>query len=204
MNIFQNFKLLKLDMEENGWVIEAFPFAYKDTDYIVLVKLYQKGDIKKDKYALLEVEFLKKNDIYDNLIVQANTCKLMTDARTLREYFGLKWSNNIGDILRQFSEQFAKFIPSKVNPSKTEGLQVAMVKSLSESDSKDPSKIYCYSVRRNSGGGTRSAFNDNKSRLLRPNLHSKFKDDQSVSFYYSLERAREKTDAQIINIFSNK
>ena len=77
MNIFENFRLLKQDMEENGWVIEAFPFKYKDIDYIVLIKLYQKDDIKKDKYALLEVEFLKENDINDNLIVLAIRVNLL-------------------------------------------------------------------------------------------------------------------------------
>ena len=204
MNIFDNFRLLKKDMEENGWVIEAFPFKYKSIDYIVLIKLYQKDDIKKDKYALLEVEFLKKNDINDNLTVLANTCKLITDAQTLREYFGIKWSKNIGDILHQFSEQFANFIPSKFNSLKTEEFKVAMVRSLSKSDSQDPSKIYCYSVHRNASGGMRTAFNDNKSRLLRSKLHFKFKDDKTVSFYYSSNSEREKNDAQIISNFSHK
>ncbi len=144
------------------------------------------------------------HDIRDNLIVPANARGFLTTAQELREYFGIEWSENLGDILRQFNENFARFIPDQVNPSKKEVLKVAMVKSLSESDSQDPSKIYCYSVRRNPNDGKRSIFNDNKSRLLRPDLYFKFKDDRTVSFYYSSDSEIEKSDAEIINNFSQR
>lgn len=204
MNIFENFRLLKTDMEEKGWVIEAFPFNFKQVNYVVLVKLYQENDVKENRYALLRVEFLKMHDIRDNLIVPANARGFLTSTQTLREYFGIEWSENLGDILRQFNKNFARFIPNKVNPSKKEDLKVAMVKSLSESDSQDPSKIYCSSVRRNPNDGKRSTFNDNKSRLLRPNLYLKFKDDRTVSFIYSSDSEKEKSDAEIINNFSQR
>ncbi|WP_297483419.1 DUF6037 family protein [uncultured Photobacterium sp.] len=204
MNIFENFRTLKIDMEEKGWVIEAFLFSYKNIDYICLVKLYQENDVKENQYALLRVEFLKVHNIEDNLIIPANARGFITNAQTLREYFGIQWSDNIGDILHQFNENFSRFIPDKVNSSKDEWVKVAMVKSLSESDSQNPSRIYCYSVRRNSGGGIRSIFNDNKSRLLKPDLYQKFKDDHTVSFCYSSESEREKSDTEIIRNFSHK
>lgn len=196
-------------MEEKGWVIEAFPFDFKQVDYIVLVKLYQENDVKEDQYALLRVEFLKMHNIRDNLIVPANAGGFLTSTQTtstqeLREYFGIEWSKNLGNILRQFNENFARFIPDKVNPSKKKVLKDAIVESLSESDSQDPSKIYCYSVRRNPNDGKRSTFNDNKSRLLRPDLYFKFKDDRTVSFFYSSDSEIEKSDAEIINNFSQR
>lgn len=204
MNIFENFRLLKADMEEKGWVIEAFSFSYKQVDYIVLVKLYQRNEIKENRYALLRVEFLKIHDINDNLVVPANARELLADARALREYFGIEWSENLGNILRQFSEHFAKFILGKVDLSKSNEFKVAMTKSLSESDSEDPRKIYCYAVRRNCDNGIRSIFNDNKSRLLRPKLYDKFMDDHTVSFCYSPNSEREKTDAEIMRNFTKK
>ncbi len=42
--IFENFKLLKNDMEKNGWIIEAFNFNFKSIEYIILVKLYLKHE----------------------------------------------------------------------------------------------------------------------------------------------------------------
>lgn len=204
MNIFENFKLLKVDMEEKGWVIEAFSFNYNNIDYVVLVKLYQRHEVKENPYALLKVEFLKIHNIEDNLIVPANARELLIDARTLREYFGIEWSENLGNLLRQFSEHFAQFIPDKVNLSKTDLFKIAMTKSLSKSDSEDPNKIYCFGVRRNYDNGTRSIFNDNKSRLLRPKLYEKFIGENTVSFSYSTDREKEKSDAEIIKNFTKK
>lgn len=204
MNIFKNLKLLKADMEEKGWVIEAFSFNYNEIDYIVLVKLYQKDEVKENRYALLKVEFLKADNIDNNLVVPANTQGFFIDARTLREYFGIDWSENLGNILYQFSEHFAQFIPEKVDLSKSNLFKIAMTKSLSESDSEDPNKIYCYGVRRNTNNGTRSIFNDNKSRLLRPNLYEKFIGENTVSFCYSTDIEREKSDTEIIRNFTKK
>ncbi|UFH58268.1 DUF6037 family protein [Sulfurovum mangrovi] len=202
MNIFENFRVLKQDMENHGWVIEAFQFIYKNRDYIVLAKLYQKDD-RKPKYALLQVEILKKNDINDNLTIPVNTNGFMTDAKTLREFFDIDYSENIGDILRQFNEYFSTFIPTQVNLAKSQELKVVMTNSLSKSDSQDPSKIYCFSIKRNPDTEKRTPFNDNKSRLLRPSLYVKFKDDHTVSFCYSSKKEKEKTDGEIINNFSN-
>jgi len=204
MNIFENFKLLKLDMEKKGWVIEAFFFNYNNIDYVVLVKLYQRHEVKENPYALLEVEFLKRHNIEDNLLVPVNVRELLIDAQPLREYFGIKWSENLGNILRQFNKHFAKFIPDKVDLLKSDFLKKTMTKSLSESDSEDPNKIYCYGVRRNPDNGTRSIFNDNKSRLLRPKLYEKFMGENTVSFCYSADREREKSDAEIISNFTKK
>jgi len=204
MNIFENLKLLKDDMERKGWVIEAFPFNYKKVDYVVLVKLYQDNEVKESRYALLRMEFLKTYDFNDNLVVPANARELLTDAQTLREYFGIEWSENLGNILRQFSENLAQFIPDEVDLSKSSLLKRAMTKSLSESDSEDPCKIYCYAIRRNPDNGKRSMFNDNKSRLLRPKLYEKVKDDHTVSFCYSSSDEREKNDAEIIKRFTKK
>lgn len=202
MNIFENFRILKQDMENHGWVIEAFPFIYKNRDYIVLAKLYQKDD-RKPKYALLQVEILKKNDINNSLTIPVNTNGFMTDAKTLREFFDIGYSENIGDILRQFNEYFSTFIPTQVNLAKSQELKVVMTNSLSKSDSQDPSKIYCFSIKRNPDTEKRTPFNDNKSRLLRPSLYVKFKDDYTVSFCYSSKKEKEKTDGEIINNFSN-
>jgi hypothetical protein len=202
MNIFENFRVLKQDMENNGWIIEAFPFIYNNYDYIVLTKLYQSND-RKPPYALLEVEILRRDDINDSLTVPVNTNGFMTDARTLREFFNITYAENIGDILNQFNEHFSNFIPIQVNLDKPQDLKNAMTNSLSRSDSQDPNKIYCFSIKRNSGTEKRTSFNDNKSRLLRPSLYEKFKDDRTVSFCYSSTEEKEKPDGEIINNFSN-
>jgi Family of unknown function (DUF6037) len=128
----------------------------------------------------------------------------MTDARTLREFFDIDYSPNIGDILHQFNEYFSRFIPTQVNPNKSESLKSSMIYSLSRSDSEDPNKIYCFTIRRNHNNGRRTPFNDNKSRLLRPSLYSKFKEEPTISFCYSINYKDEKSDEEIIKSFSNR
>ena len=127
----------------------------------------------------------------------------MVEAQTLREFFGIEWVENLGDILHQFTEQFGKWIPVEIKDL-SEGQKKAVVRQLGISDaSDDPDKIYCIEVRRSgkkSDGSLkkRSPFNSQKSEFLRPELYAKFKDDLNLSFCYSVDPSAEKTDGQII------
>ncbi len=190
-------------MIEKGWVIEAFPFNYKSNDYIILTKLYQHHE-KRPKYALLKTEIIKSDNINKSLTLPVNSNGFITDARTLREFFNIAYSKNLGDILKQFEVHFSGFIPTKVNPKKSENFKKLMLSSLSKSDSEDPEKIYCFTVRRNPNKEIRSLFNDNKSRLLRPNLYLKFKEEPTISFCYSKNIIDEKSDEEILLNFSKK
>ncbi|CAD7548860.1 DUF6037 family protein [Aeromonas hydrophila] len=203
MNVLESLRVLKGDMENNGWVIDAFPFTFKEIDYIVLVKLYDADDVNRPKYALLELEFLKKNNISDNLVAPANTTQLLITPKELRTYFGIEWSENLRDILSQFYEFFSRFIPLSAGLHRTPEIDIAMVRSLSMSDSQDPRRVYCFSAKRNPNEGHRTQYNDNKTRILRPVLYSKLSNDPKVSFNYSLEKSKEKSDSEIISNFSS-
>ncbi|MFD1988665.1 DUF6037 family protein [Paenibacillus nicotianae] len=202
VNTFENLKLLKQDMKSKGWVIDSFYFNYKKQNYIVLVKLFEKNE-NFPEYALLKLEFLKENNFSDILVVYANSSKLLTDAKTLREYFGIEYSSNLGDILLQFSRELAKFIPEEVSDNKNEHQKEAMCRSLSKSDLEDPEKKYCFYVKRNpvkkdNRLGQRSPFNDNKTRLYRPSLYERLGADTNLSFCYSTDLDQEETDENII------
>lgn len=176
-NVFDNLKFLKQDMELKGWVIDSFYFRYKEQSYIVLVKLFEQ-DEKKPEYALLKLEFLKENDFADSLLVCANSVKLFVDAVTLRKYFGVEYVDNLGDFATQFNQQLAEFIPIEVVQNKTETQKDAMTISLSNSDSEDPRRKYCYAVKRNPPKkdgtlGQRSPYNDNKTRIRRESLYAR-------------------------------
>ncbi len=203
MSVFENFKLLKMDMIDKGWVIEAFPFNYNNCDYIVLAKLYQEGE-KKPQYALMKVDILNRNNIDNRITVPVNTNGFLIEAQLLREFFNIDYAENLGDILRQFNEYFAHFIPTQLNLGKPQELIDVMIGSLSKSDSEDPNKLYCYDVRRNPKGQKRTPFNDNKTKLLRPSLYETFTNDPSISFCYSTDINHEETDAEIIAKFTNR
>lgn len=203
MSVFENFKLLKADMIEKGWVIEAFPFNYKETDYIVLTKLYEDGE-KKPKYALIKVEILKSDNISERLVSPVNASGFLIEAKLLRQFFNIEYGENLGDLLSQFNEYFSQFIPTQVTLGKSIQIENVMIMSLSKSDSQDPNKRYCHSVRRNPKGKKRTPFNDNKTRLLRPDLYAELSGDQSISFCYSTETSDQKSDAEIIANFGSR
>lgn len=201
-NVFENLKSLKLDMIKKGWVIEAFSFRYKQQNYIVLAKLYGEKEIVP-KYALIKLEFLKENDFSHSLVVDANSKKLLTKAKIIREYFGIEYCNNLGDILKQFNQNLARSMSSKVKETKTDNQKEAMCRSLSQSDSEDPRKKYCFSIRRNPRKkdgeiGRRSIFNDNKTRLYRPRLYEILGSDPNISFRFSTNPEAERSDEDII------
>ncbi|ELJ8586077.1 DUF6037 family protein [Vibrio cholerae] len=203
MSVFENFKLLKSDMVASGWIIEAFPFNYKNRDYIVLAKLYEDGE-RKPKYALMKVEILKSEKINERLVSAVNVNGFIIEAKLLRAFFDIEYSENLGDLLSQFNEYFSLFIPTHVTLGKSPHIEEAMVASLSKSDSQDPNKRFCYGVMRNSDGRQRTPFNDNKTRLLRPTLYPEFRSDLSISFCYSTDANDHKSDAVIIQNFSNR
>ncbi len=202
-HVFGNLKLLKSDMEAKGWVIDSFIFKYKNEEFIVLVNLFAEKEKKQNPYALVKLEFLRRIDVSSSLQVEANSSGLLVDAKTLREYFNIEFSENIRSILQQFNENFSRFIPVEVMDNKSNDQLSVMVSSLSRDDSENPKKVYCFKVRRNgikSNGelAQRSDYNDNKARILLPGLYPKFKDDKNISFCFSENENDKKTDEEIL------
>ncbi|WP_249529590.1 DUF6037 family protein [Paenibacillus brevis] len=201
--VFGNLKLLKSDMEAKGWVIDSFIFKYKNEQFVVLVKLFAEKEKKQNPYALVKLEFLRRIDVSSSLQVEASSSGLLVDAKTLRKFFNIEYSENLRDILQQFNENFSRFIPVEVMDNKGNDQLSVMVSSLSRSDSENPKKVYCFKVRRNgikSNGelAQRSDYNDNKARILLPHLYSKFKDDKNISFCFSENEHDKKTDEEIL------
>lgn len=200
--MLENLKLLKKDMERLDWTICSFIFNYKSIEYIVLVKRFVENEPKKNQFALVKLQFMRSNDLSNDLICEANSLGLIVNTRTMREYFGIKYEENLGDILSQFTNYFGRYIPTSVPNHISKIEKTAMVKSLSISDSEDPKKIYCTNVRRNPEGQKRSMFNADKAKLLRKSLFEHFKDDKSVSFCFSMYSEKENDDAEILKKFA--
>jgi hypothetical protein len=203
MAVFDNFKLLKEDLEKNGWIMEAFDFNYKKNDYVILAKLYLNEE-EKPKYALLKIEFIRADDSKKSLVLPVNSNGFMTDAKTLRSFFDIEYSENLGEIIQQFNKYFSDFIPTQIKADKSDLLKQSMINSFSKSDNQDPNDKYCFNVIRNGKNGKRSPFNDNKTKLLRPNLYLKFKDEPTISFCYSAKSEEEESDEEILLKFSRR
>ena len=190
-------------MVAKKWTICSFIFVYKRVEYIVLVKRFVGREQRIEEYALVKLHFIEADNLYHELQVEANSQRLIVEARTLREFFGIEYGDNLGNILKQFTNQLGESIPKKVPEQRTAAEQAALVNSLSRSDAENPNKIYCYGVKRNSNGGQRSEFNSDKTKLLRPDLFRYFENDTSISFCYSDDINKESNDSEILRKFSD-
>ena len=203
----ENLHTLKADMEKKGWVIESFKFRFKTIDYIVLVILFEPNE-PKEQYALVQLDFLNAKNLDNHLLVSANAGGLMIGAEELRMFFGIRYKPNLGEILQQFAEELGSHIPETVSDSKSKIEKQAIVHTLSKKDNEDTNKLYCYAVKRNpvvidkiTGDRRqlkRSAYNDNKTRLLRGPLYKKLGKDKTLSFCYCDDPEKDYSDEVII------
>lgn len=201
--MLKNLKQLKEDMVSKRWTVCSFLFRYKNIDYIVLVKRFVGSEQRINKYALVKLHFMDAQDLARDYEVEASSASLLIrDVKEFRLYFKIEYSQNLGDIIMQFTENLSQCIPLHMSENLTDIERQAIVRSLSISDSEDPNKIYCKNIRRNPEGQHRSDFNSDKTRLLRPFLFKNFFNDLSVSFCYSIDPNDEKTDAEILYNFS--
>ena len=214
MGPLQNLRSLRDDMREKGWIIDSFRFPFNGVNYIVLVILYLPGEEKG--YALLKLDFLHPDNFNYHLLVPANSYRLMKDAMELRIFFRIPPDyEHLGDALRTLTKQLGYCTPTKVNTSKSQAEKKAIVYELSDENSDDAEKLYCFAVKRNpvlwdKEANTprqlkRSANNDRKTQFLRPTLYEKLGKDDTLSFCYSNNPKMDYSDEVIIdNWLKNK
>lgn len=200
--LLSNLKELKNDMVNKDWTICSFIFEYKEIEYIVLVKRFVGTEKRENQYALVKLHFMKTNDLRDDMQVEANSSRLIIETQTLREYFGIEYTDNLGNILQQLTKRLGDVIPKNVPECISDIERTAMVRSLSRSDSEDPNKIYCNKVKKNPNGGQRSVFNADKTKLLRTSLFEYFRNEPNISFCYYADPAMENDDKTILRNFS--
>lgn len=212
MKPLENLLFLKKDMESKGWIIDRFRFEYKSKNYIVLVILYTQEE-NRPKYALLKLRFLLANNFDYQIEFPANTQRLITEAKILRDFFGIDYGENLGEILKEFSFILGTYIPKEMLPLTNPEERNAIISTLSKIDSDDPNKIYCYKVKRNPCTYNhiknkyvqqkRSPYNDNKTKLLRNSLYNLLGKDETISFCYSPDPSKDYSDEEIINNWKN-
>ncbi|MBR4291338.1 MAG: hypothetical protein IKT52_11995 [Oscillospiraceae bacterium] len=215
MGPLQNLFSLRADMQRKGWTIDSFRFPFREVNYIVLAILYSPEEAK-EKYALLKLDFLHPENFKHHLLVPANSNGLMADAMELRIFFRIPPDyEHLGDALRTLTRELGYCTPTKVNTEKSKTEKKAIVYKISDENSDDAEKLYCFAVKRNpvlwdKEANTprqlkRSANNDRKTQFLRPTLYEKLGKDDTLSFCYSNNPKMDYSDEVIIdNWLKNK
>ena len=201
-------------MRKKGWTIDSFRFPFKGENYIVLVILYLTGEDKG--YALVKLDFLHPEDFKYHLLVPANSNGLICGAMDLRIFFKTPPDyEHLGDALRTLTRELGYCTPTKVNTAKSQAEKKAIVYELSDGDSEDAEKLYCFAVKRNPvlidketnepRQLKRSAYNDRKTKILRSSLYQRLGIDDTLSFCYSNDPEMDYPDEVIIdNWLKNK
>ena len=214
MGPLHNLRSLRDDMRKKGWTIDSFRFPFNGVNYIVLVILYFPGEEKG--YALVKLDFLHPEDFKYHLLVPANSNGLICGAMDLRIFFKMPPDyEHLGDALRTLTKQLGYCTPTKANTEKSQDEKKAIVYELSDGNSEDAEKLYCFAVKRNPvlmdketnepKQLKRSAHNDQKTKILRPTLYEKLGKDDTLSFCYSNDSEMNYSDEVIIdNWLKNK
>lgn len=204
---FKNLPYLLKDMEKKEWIIDSFLFKYKGKDYIVLLKLFQEGDIKPSPYAKATVEFFKYQNANDSIMGYVDFYEVrFNNLKDFCKFFDVERSFANRDLFVSFSEIFAKYIPREKTIKKSGVENKLMARRL---DGNNPNAVYCFDVRRNGRRengmpNVRSIDNSNKAKLLRESLYNKYGKDTNLSFFFSDDPKDEKDDEEIMRIFANR
>ena len=186
--LMPNIKRLRDDLKSNGWHMTSFLFQFKGFEYIVLFEDLDNLGLSKGYYTVL-LTFIDRNDESRRLKTKANQSSFAVSAKEFRKFFRIAFSENLGDILKQFYEYFSAFVPSKVNVHPTNQETDLALQCLGERD-RDNNRC-CFCLRRNpvvaGKQQHRTVFNGEKCRRLKPDLYEFFKDDRTISFCFRLE-----------------
>lgn len=207
MNIINNIGYLKQDLRNNGWHMTAFIFKYKGTEYDVLFEDIDNLS-KKNMYASVKLTFIDIEHSDRTYSVEANQNKMFFQPKEFRNFFGIEYSKNLGDIFKQFFDGFINIVPAKVPLILNSRQSNEIDKCLAQHGSRDPNAIYCYDARRlGERDGTqlhRSIFITNLTKRRKPDLYEYFKNESTVTFFYSPNAADELSTTDIIKRFTER
>lgn len=198
MEIFFNLNSLISDMKDKQWHITAFTFRYKDINYVVLVEDIENLKMVIDNHIAL-LSFIDTTDENHVLQVKVSPYGFDIGAKKLREFFGIEWNENLGDIFKQFYSLLNAKIPPKVDNDKLSADEEQEIINRLNKNDNDFSRC-CFKIRRNPSGQHRTVFNADKTKILRPSLYEKFANDNTISFCY--RENDELTDSEICLAFA--
>lgn len=200
----ENLRIIRNELKKRNWVVDAFLFQYKNQEYIVLVKVYSdEEENQKPAFAIVKLEFIKKGHKNENFCTYADLYKIdIPDKKTFRDFFGIEYKENLGDVFKQFTQHFSTFIPNQLTAIRDESLKKTVTEYLNKTDSQSSKGIYCFGVmrngiRKNGKQAQRSPANNQKAEFLRPELHKKL-NDTTISFCFCDDPSREKTVEEIL------
>jgi len=208
MKIINNIGLLRQNLIDNNWHMTVFLFTYNNIKYDVLFEINSDIEHRKNPYASILLTFIDIAEPNRTYEVEANQIKMFFSPKEFREFFGISYSNNLGDVFKQFFDFFLSSVPQTVPDNINERQNAEIDHCLARRGLHDPNAIYCYDARRlgkrNGKQMNRSIFISNLTERKKPELFALFKNEPTVTFYYSKNSDDELEWIEILNKFRKR
>jgi len=199
----ENITILLNHLRTHGWHMTSFIFRYNGYEYIVLFEDITNLHLKTNGYDVL-LTFIDTNDEERRLSVRAKEQCFEFKVREFREFFHIAYSENLGDIFKQFYAYFNRFVPLEVRQPANEQEKMLIINRLNAND--NDNNTCCYAVKRNPEVNGkqyhRSPFNAQKCRMLKADLYHHFENEDTISFCF---RARDElSTTEILKHFAEQ
>ncbi len=202
-----NLRALRDDMRKVEKAVVVFRLTYKSRNYFVAVCLLTEEEQSKasNKYALVRLRFMRVSNLDDYLDCYANSRKLMDHYGKIRQYFGVEPQADINCWIDSFFDYLGKRIPTNVPVKQDKEEHNAVIITICHHENRDPNRIYRSHIFRNGkiNGKQkyRTEYNAQLAMVRFPKLYKVFKDDKMVSFAFTDDINKEKTEEEILENF---
>ena len=188
-------------MQTQERVVTAFRIVIHNTEYIVVVIRLD------DSRHLCQLIFIDVGDEERKLIVDvpSDASRFDVGVSDLRKFFKIGFCDNIGRLCFNFYKMFDEKVPVAIDDNYDAITKKHIIKLVNRKCGEDG--MYCFALMRNGikngKRGVRSSWNDEKARLLCPELYDLFGKDKHISFCFSAEPTA-RTTIDIIEEFQKR
>ena len=210
-------RLLLKNMKSLKMTLETFSFRFNNVPCIVFVSHYVKNHENHKKhstyiqnestYFRAKLEFIDPADVNNKIVAYATLYRVsFINISEFAKFFKLGWMGDgqgIKGVLERFSENFEN-IPSSVNLKEKDENQKLLI--AARYSPKNPKSIYCIGVKRNGlrkdgEPKVRRESNTEIAQQLYPMLFEIFCHHTNISFRFSADKRKERTNEEIIANF---
>ena len=204
-----NLRALREDMKANERAVCTIEFTYRGKDYFLSVCLLTDEDRvslgKNARYYLVRLCFMKRHNLTDYIDCFANSSSITAGLTELRHFLGVPYQIDGFGWEGGFLAELGLNIPTTSHPDTAITLPATM-STLCRHEGRDPNRIYRWSMIRNSvvNGKQqyRSAYNGQLASHRFPKLYPLYKADTTVSFGFTDDPLKERSEEDILESFS--
>ena len=199
-----NLKNLRLDMQSKEKAVCIFEFTFNNIDSFVAVCLLTDDDrkLKIADMALVRLRFMRKNDLSVNVDCYANSVKITAGLTELRKFFNVQYQKDGIGWLNGFLKYLGEHIPTSVPLIQNDNV---IIETICAHERINALRLYPWRLarlgERNGKQVYRTAYTAQLASYKCPMLYETYKTDKQVTFCFSDDKSKCRTEEQILASF---